>query len=195
MIVRLTLLFLTISLNCKGYERTTSEIAAAEHYPAFITDYRNKVERLKESILIEVKLRIQKLESSNLFHRAEALQAFYENDFIRMQDTFDEFFINFDEEFLIGAQKLDDENALEQQKALFINQIKEKMGTALTTLLDLYKRKFNVLDASTESGALVDTYKKSAVPARKANPLKNNEGRTNASCCTGPSSLFSKYHT
>lgn len=150
---RLTLYVCAIALSfvCEGYERTTAEVAAAEHYPTFLLDYRNKAERLLSSFIIETRLRVQKLSAQDLFHRADALQTFYVSEFEKMQDTIDTFFVNFDKEFLITAQKLDDEGASEKIKAAFIMTMKKKIENALTTLLKFYTKKFNLLEQSQEN--------------------------------------------
>ncbi|MBA2307569.1 hypothetical protein H0W26_05545 [Candidatus Dependentiae bacterium] len=152
MISRLALIVIMVWSSCvaEDYTRTTAEIAAAEKYQAFLIDYRNRAERLFNSVLIETRLRVQKLESQNLSHRAEALQTFYGGDFERMQDTIDTFFKNFDEEFLIGAKKLDDEEASEKIKTAFVRTMERKIKRAFTTLLTFYSRKFELLEEAQE---------------------------------------------
>ncbi len=150
MIVRLILCILVLSPFCEGYVRTTAEIAAAHRYPAFVTDYRNRAEKLLNSVIIETKLRVQKLASQNLFHRAQALQTFYASDFQKMQNTIDTFFVNFDDQFLITAKKLDEEDAPEKTKAAFVTTMQENIKRAFTTLLTYYSKKFNLLEQSQE---------------------------------------------
>lgn len=145
MVFRLILSLMVGTVVCHAYQRTTSELAAAEHYQAFINEYRNKTQRLASSFMIETTLRIKKLASQNLFHRAEAMQASYGSEFERMQDTIDTYFTNFDEEFLINAKKLDEEGAPEKVKIAFITKMKNKIERAFATLLPFYNRKFNLL--------------------------------------------------
>ncbi|MBA3752452.1 hypothetical protein H0X06_06750 [Candidatus Dependentiae bacterium] len=140
----IVILILTVHFTCNGYEKTTGETAASQHYPAFLKDYRNKTEKLLNSVTLESTLRIQALELKDLTHRAESLRSAYATEYIKMSETFDNFFNNLDNDYLIGARKLDKEDAPEKTKIQFINRMKQRVEKAITTLMKFYSKKFTV---------------------------------------------------
>ncbi len=140
----IVILIIAVYFTCNCYEKTTGEIAASQHYPAFLRDYRNETEKLLNSVTLESSLRVQAFELKDLTHRAESLRNVYTNEYLRMSETFDNFFNNLDNEYLIGAQKLDKEDASEKTKVQFINSMKQRVEKAITTLMKFYTKKFNL---------------------------------------------------